>query len=440
MTAEIAILNKTAVALAADSAVTISAGSNQEKIYDSADKLFELCSLDAIGAMVNGGMHFVQIPLAVLIKKFRAKNDSFGRVTDAAEALLVYLNSFAETASAEVQKQDFGNILRPILNVVKSRFDDRYLNRYFGDEGGISQEYAGEDGYARARSDTLREQLAVMRSYLESQPAAEFIGNAVPAVDDVLAVWVLEFAKSILPDLDAIHMEDAGIICRLALERNTPFQPSTGLVIAGYGRDDLFPTLVSFELLGAPCGCLKFARANLVDIDRDGDRARVIPFAQREMVERFLYGLDESIQRDVSNFCRGAVPRISESILAHLEMAAEEKAALASVAEEAEAAFLDGLKQDSFEAIRQQSRTEIEDMVEFMPKPEMARMAEALVNLTSIKRRVTRGMETVGGPIDVAVISQAEGFVWVKRKHYFPPELNSRFFDRMGRHGKGDGE
>jgi hypothetical protein len=24
----------------------------------------------------------------------------------------------------------------------------------------------------------------------------------------------------------------------------------------------------------------------------------------------------------------------------------------------------------------------------------------------------------------VAVISRGDGFVWVKRKHYFPPELN----------------
>jgi hypothetical protein len=42
MTAEVAILNKSAVALAADSAVTISAGTKQEKIFDTADKLFEL--------------------------------------------------------------------------------------------------------------------------------------------------------------------------------------------------------------------------------------------------------------------------------------------------------------------------------------------------------------------------------------------------------------
>ena len=59
-------------------------------------------------------------------------------------------------------------------------------------------------------------------------------------------------------------------------------------------------------------------------------------------------------------------------------------------------------------------------MVEFMPKPELAKMAEALVNLTSIKRRVSRGMETVGGPIDVALISQSEGVRLGQEKTLLP--------------------
>ncbi len=54
-------------------------------------------------------------------------------------------------------------------------------------------------------------------------------------------------------------------------------------------------------------------------------------------------------------------------------------------------------------------------------------MAESLVNLTSFKRRVTMDPETVGGPIDVAVISKGDGFVWIKRKHYFTKELNPQF-------------
>ena len=64
----------------------------------------------------------------------------------------------------------------------------------------------------------------------------------------------------------------------------------------------------------------------------------------------------------------------------------------------------------------------------FLPKGELAEMAESLVNLTSFKRRVTLDVETVGGPIDVAVISKGDGFVWIKRKHYFDPEHNPHFF------------
>ena len=55
-------------------------------------------------------------------------------------------------------------------------------------------------------------------------------------------------------------------------------------------------------------------------------------------------------------------------------------------------------------------------------------MAESLVNLTSFKRKVTMESETVGGPIDVAVISKGDGFIWIKRKQYFKAEFNQQFF------------
>ena len=42
-------------------------------------------------------------------------------------------------------------------------------------------------------------------------------------------------------------------------------------------------------------------------------------------------------------------------------------------------------------------------------------------------------LETVGGPIDVAVISKGDGFIWVNRKHYFEPDKNPQFFSRFQR-------
>ena len=38
-------------------------------------------------------------------------------------------------------------------------------------------------------------------------------------------------------------------------------------------------------------------------------------------------------------------------------------------------------------------------------------------------------METVGGPIDVAIISKHDGFIWKKRKLYFDKDINQHFFE-----------
>ena len=64
-----------------------------------------------------------------------------------------------------------------------------------------------------------------------------------------------------------------------------------------------------------------------------------------------------------------------------------------------------------------------------LDKEDMANMAESFISLTSLVRRMQPGEETVGGPVDVAVISKGDGFVWINRKHYFKPELNASFFN-----------
>ena len=66
---------------------------------------------------------------------------------------------------------------------------------------------------------------------------------------------------------------------------------------------------------------------------------------------------------------------------------------------------------------------------------ELAAMAESLVTLTSFKRRISMEKETVGGPVDVAVISKGDGFIWIKRKHYFDPRLNPGFIAKYYRGG-----
>ena len=66
MTAEVALLNKTAVALAADSAMTLASG----KIYP-AQKLFALTKHHPVGVMVYNNANFMGVPWETLIKMYR---------------------------------------------------------------------------------------------------------------------------------------------------------------------------------------------------------------------------------------------------------------------------------------------------------------------------------------------------------------------------------
>ena len=60
------------------------------------------------------------------------------------------------------------------------------------------------------------------------------------------------------------------------------------------------------------------------------------------------------------------------------------------------------------------------ESVKLIALPEMAFLAESLVNLTTLKRTFALDgkQQTVGGPTDVAILSKPNGFVWIKQKHF----------------------
>lgn len=70
----------------------------------------------------------------------------------------------------------------------------------------------------------------------------------------------------------------------------------------------------------------------------------------------------------------------------------------------------------------------------YLDREDLANLVESLISLTSLNRRVTGSEEGVGGPTDVAIISKGDGFIWMKRKHYFNPELNQHYFANYFNH------
>lgn len=172
MTAEIAILNKSAIALAADSAVTISVGSSQEKIFDSADKLFELSCHDPIAIMVNSNMHFMEIPLPVLIKEYRTKCPKFASVAEAAEDFLKHLQETGRNAPDSVRSRAVQNQIRPLVDwlreiTVKEFFD--YVSKPSSDQE--------DEKLDEIRSKFIDSRIVVLERLLKGPYQADFIDN-----------------------------------------------------------------------------------------------------------------------------------------------------------------------------------------------------------------------------------------------------------------------
>lgn len=435
MTAEIAILNRSAIALAADSAVTISTR-GQTKIYNSVDKLFQLTPLGPVGVMIFGAADFMGVPIETLIKMFRSSKHCRKRdhLSEYAEDFFQFLKEDIQTPD-EVDFGHIGSFIYFKLLKVRNEAFERAIRKI--NEGGSQGEIG--DGILVEVFSTLEKMGKPLKDAgkcksLEGLKLSDLKTRYREIFDDVYG----DLFKVDLSDEDRDKLDD---FC-INLLTSDRFDNSTmGLVFAGFGEKEIFPTMIAFECEGAIAGEIRRRTGEIVDIDRAGVGGKIVPFAQKEMVERFLNGIDPSFESYFQSAMEALLKGFSKEILGKFKGSRKAKiAAVETYANELGEAALEKFR-TSFETRRDQNyRSKIMDMVEFMPKSELAQMAESLVNLTSIKRRVSAEEETVGGDIDVAVISKGDGFVWIKRKHYFDAVLNPRYFTAQRRRIDGMGE
>jgi hypothetical protein len=94
MTTEIAVFNRLGLSLATDSAVTITSG-GRVKVFNTADKLFELSTRHPVAIMFNGNMDCLGVPWEILVKDFRSSEGDQAPPTVAvwARDFLAYVES-----------------------------------------------------------------------------------------------------------------------------------------------------------------------------------------------------------------------------------------------------------------------------------------------------------------------------------------------------------
>jgi hypothetical protein len=422
MTAEIALLNKEAVALAADSAVTIRTPGGT-KILPSANKIFALSKYHPVGVMVFGNAQLLGAPWELLVKTYRKQlgKHRFPRLQDYADDFVKFLERAETFFPEETQHEHFLQIGNHVLNTVRQRIESAlavFLNENdtadFEDVRRIVRDIVTD---FHAHLEQLQFQENISDEYIESvkQRHKDAILEGIDAVLERLV------------DTDDLRdlLVDSVVYWLCKAVPNTG-EADSGLVIAGYGEDDVYPSLRSFHIEGIVANRLIYAPTLTHDVVSDG--ASIVPFAQIDVVHTFMEGVDERYQTLVEEAVREALQNFATAAAQGSgkkgEALRDFDATLSHLATEAG---------DQFAKLARTYRTDhfanpTLDVVSILPKDRLAAMAESLVDITALRRQFSMTEETVGGPIDVAVISKGDGLVWIKRKHYFEKALNPQFF------------
>jgi hypothetical protein len=188
--------------------------------------------------------------------------------------------------------------------------------------------------------------------------------------------------------------------------------------------------LATGEVDGAVMLKLKYVPGEHVVVDRLKNRGRVISFAQTDVVERLLSGADNRFIQRSAQYFGEALEKVKESVTEALAQLGKGTDVAEAIFGEIVTAVRDEYRDKFAKEVGDGFQREFNDMIALMPKQDIIELAEALVSITSIERKASTEQATVGGPVDVAFITRHEGFVWIKRKHYFDPRLNPRFFWR----------
>jgi hypothetical protein len=418
MTAEIAILNKHGVALSADSAVSI----GSKKVYNSANKLFAMSCSQPVGVMIYGNAQFMGIPWETIIKYYRSRyltTRCFAHLEDYADDFQKFLTEtdlFAPEHEALFVRQQAHFLSYKLLEGIKKR-----VATHIDLHGSIDPL-----GTAACVSAEITSKVAELKGLDSHVTFTAAVRKAILTRHKTAIQGIVRMAVENLPLIKKEEEAFVGAIIH-SLGKIKSWGGVTGVVVAGFGEMDIYPSVTDMSIEGRAEGFLKVTRSGTTKVDLNS-KAIIKPFAQREMVDTFMRGMDPSFFGTLHSALKLILHKVPE------RLATNHGVALPKGSEDKIRADLDQLLESftrEIQLVQKQSFVDpVLDSVESLPLDELAAMAEALVNLTSFKRRVTMVPESVGGPIDVAVISKGDGFIWIKRKHYFTSDLNHHFFER----------
>lgn len=407
MTAIVGTLNRKGLALAADSAATMG---QTHKVINSANKLFALSKYAPVAIAIYGGSAFMGTPWEVIIKMYRRQLDKkkFDTLQEYANDFITYLHAKSFFNTHEERKQALFAYIVDIYRCLSRQAED--LSRIQGSPA--------QDCF----SAILLQDLAGLKSI--SDQCVDFKGYKLTEFEsDSKEVFDLVYGDSPQYLNDKNRDSFVEMIYYHITKAITP-RMSTGVVFAGYGEEEIYPALEEYDISIAFGSRLKYCRKAICS----GKDTTIRAFAQGDVVHTIIGGMTPLFSQIVEQALGNTLVAYNKTIAAKVGSLTSDKNLEQEILNLDVDPIIQSLNQNLSKRMHNNYTSKLLNTIGNFDLTDLANMAESLISLTCLVRRMQPGEETVGAPVDVLVISKGDGLIWMKRKHYFDPELNSHFF------------
>ncbi|WP_087721563.1 hypothetical protein [Pandoraea sp. PE-S2T-3] len=419
------VLNRMAVALAADSAVTFSTFANghlQRTYASGANKIFQLSTTAPIGVMLFNNAALQDVPWELIVKSFRTSlgSDVKNSVQEYADALSEFVRANMDLFPPAHREKHFKQLAaRSFFYLLKKAQSEKPVLANAGDAS--VQQAAIADFLASEIATNAAKPLSP--TFVDADVAkakADHAGWLAQEIATYLAgAPQLQHLAAVIPTQGFAELAIESLYRFYEVNFNSDY---TGIVVAGFGEKDYFPAYSELRYYGFLLDRLIVEHVESKAINHDVE-AVIEAFAKKSMVDTFLSGFAPEVWSTVNGLFRVHV----NQLVSGLNLAPATAATVPTLIATAEGEFAKAWSAQVWET----HYAPLNSVISGLPPNEMAELAETLVMLESLKEKVTQRTQSVGGPVDVAVITKSEGLVWIKRKHYFSPELNPRYFVRQ---------
>ncbi|WP_428145902.1 hypothetical protein [Delftia acidovorans] len=386
-----------------------------------------MAEFEPVGCMIFNNSSLAGIPWELLLKDYRSQrkdslptikhySDDFREYVEGGRSSGLLPEQVRNRSTAAAVAHSVKYVLDRILGTVKIVQDKEGLNAVEAiqktieyalidsGEGKVSDLLSSEslDGIKQKHKKDVREAIENVFSLPDNSHLSGQINNDI-IVD-------LVFATLFFKPLDILA------------------SAYTGLVFAGYGRDQYLPSCISLKVFGFIGDRLLYQDGEGFTMEHTGRSCYITPFATRSMVETFMLGASSNVYSFVQRHFLNAATQACKA--SYVSTGAEPNIELINqLVNDQVPKFMEGWIHD----VSRVHLLPLLDIVGGLSLEELGELADTLVMLESLKEKVTYRTQSVGGPIDVALITKSDGLVWIKRKLYFDASLNHRYLARIER-------